>query len=177
MAVLYWAVADTAPKAARCDCTNLYSHWQCLRFHPLHILAHTWYCWSVSFKPSRCAHAFVYPGTLPHSRCLRSFKMMVQIDQHEYYCLYQIFICQPYVNSHISGKPWVVQAWGSRKQIHRAIFSQETYFTDTERDFLGGPVAKIPCFWDKCSGLVHWEDPEESGGEGGGRGDRDGEYM
>ena len=31
--------------------------------------------------------------------------------------------------------------------------------------------------WGKCSGLVHWEDPEESGGEGGGRRDRDGEYM
>ena len=31
--------------------------------------------------------------------------------------------------------------------------------------------------WDKCSGLVHWEDPEESGGEGGGKGDQDGEYM
>ena len=31
--------------------------------------------------------------------------------------------------------------------------------------------------WDKCSDLVHWEDPEGSGGEGGGRGDRDGEYM
>ena len=31
--------------------------------------------------------------------------------------------------------------------------------------------------WDKCSGLVHWEDPEELGGEGGGRGNRDGEYM
>ena len=31
--------------------------------------------------------------------------------------------------------------------------------------------------WDKCPGLVHWEDPEESGGEGGGRGDRDGEHM
>ena len=31
--------------------------------------------------------------------------------------------------------------------------------------------------WDKCSGLVHWEDPEESGGEGGGTGDRDGQYM
>ena len=30
---------------------------------------------------------------------------------------------------------------------------------------------------DMCSGLVHWEDPEGSGGEGGGRGDRDGEYM
>ena len=31
--------------------------------------------------------------------------------------------------------------------------------------------------WDKRSGLVHWEDPEELGGEGGGRGDRNGEYM
>ena len=31
--------------------------------------------------------------------------------------------------------------------------------------------------WDKCLGLVHWEDPEESGGERGGRGIRDGEYM
>ena len=31
--------------------------------------------------------------------------------------------------------------------------------------------------WDKCSGLVHWEDPEQSGGEGGGRRDRDGEHM
>ena len=31
--------------------------------------------------------------------------------------------------------------------------------------------------WDKCSGLVYWEDPEESGGEGGGRGDWDEEYM
>ena len=26
-------------------------------------------------------------------------------------------------------------------------------------------------------GQVHWEDPAESGGEGGGRADRDGEYM
>ena len=31
--------------------------------------------------------------------------------------------------------------------------------------------------WDKCLGLVHWENPEESGGERGGRGDRDGECM
>ena len=29
----------------------------------------------------------------------------------------------------------------------------------------------------KCSSLVHWEDPEGSGGEGGRRVDRDGEYM
>ena len=31
--------------------------------------------------------------------------------------------------------------------------------------------------WDKCSDLVHWEEPEESGREGGGRSDRYGEYM
>ena len=31
--------------------------------------------------------------------------------------------------------------------------------------------------WDKCSGLVHWEDPEGWDAEGGGRGDRDGEHM
>ena len=30
---------------------------------------------------------------------------------------------------------------------------------------------------DKCSGLVHWEDLAELGGEGCGRGDRDGEHM
>ena len=31
--------------------------------------------------------------------------------------------------------------------------------------------------WDRCSGLVHWEDPEGSGREGGGSGDQDGRYM
>ena len=31
--------------------------------------------------------------------------------------------------------------------------------------------------WDKCSGLVHWEDPEGCDGEGGGSRDRDGEHM
>ena len=30
---------------------------------------------------------------------------------------------------------------------------------------------------DKRSGLVHWEDPEGWGGEGGGRRGRDGEHM
>ena len=28
-----------------------------------------------------------------------------------------------------------------------------------------------------CSGLVHWDDPEEWNGEGGGRGVQDGEHM
>ena len=31
--------------------------------------------------------------------------------------------------------------------------------------------------WDKCLGLVRWEDSEGAGREGGGSGDRDGEYM
>ena len=33
--------------------------------------------------------------------------------------------------------------------------------------------------WNKCLGLVHWEDLEGWGGEGGGRRevDQDGEYM
>ena len=30
---------------------------------------------------------------------------------------------------------------------------------------------------ERSAGLVHWEDPEGSGGEGGGRGDQDGEYT
>ena len=36
--------------------------------------------------------------------------------------------------------------------------------------------AQVGCM-NKCSGLVPWEDPEGSGGEGGGMGDQDGEYM
>ena len=31
--------------------------------------------------------------------------------------------------------------------------------------------------WEKCSGLVHWCDPEGWDGEGGGRGVQDGELM
>ena len=31
--------------------------------------------------------------------------------------------------------------------------------------------------WDKHLDLVHWEDPEGWDGEGGRRGDRDGEHM
>ena len=31
--------------------------------------------------------------------------------------------------------------------------------------------------WDKCSGLVHWEDPDGWDGEGGWWGDWDGEHM
>ena len=34
-----------------------------------------------------------------------------------------------------------------------------------------------PGSWDKCSGLVHWDDPEGWDGEGRGRGVQDGEHM
>ena len=31
--------------------------------------------------------------------------------------------------------------------------------------------------WDKCLGLVHWDNPEGWDGEGGGTGVQDGEHM
>ena len=46
------------------------------------------------------------------------------------------------------------------------------YITKCETDHQPRLVA---C--DTSSDLVHWEDPEGSGGVGGGRGDWDGEYM
>ena len=40
------------------------------------------------------------------------------------------------------------------------------------------PEVNLPNFWESLfPPLVHWEDLEGSGGEGGGRGDRDGEHM
>ena len=48
----------------------------------------------------------------------------------------------------------------------------------SEKNLLADPVYKDnKTLSYKRSDLVHWEDPEGSGGEGGGRGDRDGEYM
>ena len=38
-------------------------------------------------------------------------------------------------------------------------------------------TAQVGCMRQVLGDLVHWEDPEGSGGEGGGKGDRDGEYM
>ena len=83
-------------------------------------------------------------------------------------------------------KTVVITLYAKQKKRHRC----------TEQTFGLWKKARVGCFertacilsivkhhqprWDagdKCSGLVHWEDPEESGGEGGGRGDRDGEYM
>ena len=76
----------------------------------------------------------------------------------------------------------------NRKKRHRCI---EQTFGLCGREGEGGMFQKNSMYimysetnhqrrldaWDKCSGLVHWEDPKESGGEGGGRGDWDVEYM
>ena len=51
----------------------------------------------------------------------------------------------------------------------KIVYRKSFYFSAS----LASPWPIYSC----CSGLVHWEDPEESGGEGGERGDRDGEYM
>ena len=50
--------------------------------------------------------------------------------------------------------------------------SSETYIIKCETDHQSRLDAR-----DKCSGLVHWEGPEGWDGEGGGRGDQDGEHM
>ena len=50
--------------------------------------------------------------------------------------------------------------------------SIETYIIEGETDHQPRLDA-----WDQRLELVLWEDPEGSGGEVGGRGDRDGEHM
>ena len=59
------------------------------------------------------------------------------------------------------------QGWDDLREQHRNM-----YIIKCETDRQHRLDAQ-----DKCSGLVHWEDPEGSGGEVGGTGDRDGEYM
>ena len=58
--------------------------------------------------------------------------------------------------------------------LKNEMFLNSIYIIYSERDHQPRLDA-----WDKCTGLVHWEDPEESDGEGGGGGggNRDGEYM
>ena len=64
----------------------------------------------------------------------------------------------------LCGRRWV---WDVSREQH-----QNMYIIKGETDHQPRWDA-----WDKCSGLVHWEDPEGSGGEGGGRGDWEGEHM
>ena len=52
------------------------------------------------------------------------------------------------------------------------FWENSMYIMDTETDHQPRWDA-----WDKCSGLMHREGSEESGGEGGWRGDQDVEYM
>ena len=59
------------------------------------------------------------------------------------------------------------RGWDDLREQHRNM-----YIINCETDHQPRLYAR-----DKGSGLMHREDPEESGGERGGRGDQDGEYM
>ena len=94
---------------------------------------------------------------------------------------------------HRNSKHW----FENRKMVMITLYAkQKKRHRSTEQNFGLWAKAKVRCFerttsvhvyylawsksparldgWDKCSDLVHWEDAEESGGEGRGRGDRDG---
>ena len=55
---------------------------------------------------------------------------------------------------------------------------ESIFFFRVARVFLGFPIIlNKKEVWDKLSDLVHWENLGGAGGEGSGRGDRDGEHM
>ena len=64
----------------------------------------------------------------------------------------------------LCGRRW---GWDVQREQH-----ENKYTIKGETD----PQPRLDA-WDKCSGLVHLEDPERSGGECGGIGDQDGEHM
>ena len=90
-------------------------------------------------------------------------------------------------------KQWLTLFWGAPKSLQMVIAATKLKdaYLDSVGEGKGGMFRKNSMYiiysetdhqprWDardKCLGMVHWEDPEESGGEGDGRGDRDGEYM
>ena len=59
------------------------------------------------------------------------------------------------------------RGWDVSREQHRNM-----YIIEGETDYQPRLDAR-----DKRSDLVHWEDLERTGGEGGGRGDQDGEHM
>ena len=59
----------------------------------------------------------------------------------------------------------MVQSWQSRRNL--STFEKTNYIIKCETDHQSRLDA-----WDKCSGLVHWDDPEGWDREGGGRGFR-----
>ena len=65
-----------------------------------------------------------------------------------------------------------------RVQLHHTLTSIR-YYRFLKKHIFKGETDHQPRLdaWDKRSDLVLWEDLEGAGGEGGGRGDRDGEDM
>ena len=62
---------------------------------------------------------------------------------------------------------FILRGWDVSREQHRNMY---IIYSETDHQ------PRLDA-WDKCWDLVHWEHPEGSGGEGGGRGDRDAEYM
>ena len=86
----------------------------------------------------------------------------------------------PYIKSY--GFPVVMYGyvgWSKKKAECWRIDAFKLWCYSIKTYIISGETDHQPRLdaWDKCSGLVHWEDPEESGGEGGGRGDWDGKYL
>ena len=87
---------------------------------------------------------------------------------------------------------WWLQSWSQKMTPWQESYDKPRQCAEEQRHHFAnkGPYSQgygLSIGHDSCEswiikkaehpGLVHWEDPEESGGEGGGRGVRDGEYM
>ena len=82
----------------------------------------------------------------------------------------------------VSALPW--RSFGSLLRPTQILQGHLSYQSQSIRDF--NCIFKIPSqtdrqsrfhAWDRCSGLVHWDDCEGWDGEGRGRGVQDGEHM
>ena len=72
-------------------------------------------------------------------------------------------------------KYWSFSFSISPSNEYSGLISLKTDFLDLPA--VQGTLKSLLPAQAECMRQVHWEDPEGSGGEGGGRGDRDGEYM
>ena len=112
-----------------------------------------------------------------HLIYLRSMWVLGPRDESIHHFLSSNLPLRACVLSHFSRVQLFVTLWTVACQASLSMgFSRQQhwnmYIIYGERDHQSRLDA-----WDKCSGLVHWEDPEGLGRKGGGRGDRDGEYM
>ena len=63
------------------------------------------------------------------------------------------------------------------RNINNLRYADDIILMAESEEELKSLLMKVKEAWDKRSDLVHWENLEGTGGEGGGRGDWDGEPM